>query len=67
MNTAAGNLVLGNPEIECGFFDIEPRREFFDGEHDADTPGESRDTPSPPTMGCPRDRRQTGETDWVVA
>jgi hypothetical protein len=33
MNATAGNLVLGNPEIECGFFDIEPSRELFDGKH----------------------------------
>ena len=33
VNTAAGNLVLGNPEIECGLFDIEPSRELFDGKH----------------------------------
>jgi hypothetical protein len=33
VNTAAGNLALGNPEIECGFFDIEPSRELFDSEH----------------------------------
>ncbi len=33
MNTAARNLIFGNPEIERGFFDVEPSREFFDGEH----------------------------------
>ena len=33
MNTTTGNLVFGNPEIECGFFDIEPSRELFDGKH----------------------------------
>jgi hypothetical protein len=67
MNAAARNLVLGNPEIECGFFDIEPSRELFDGEHVQIHRGSLRDTPSPPNMGCPRDRRQTGETEWVVA
>ncbi len=33
MNATARNLVLGNPEVECGFFDIEPSRELFDGKH----------------------------------
>ena len=33
MNPTARNLVLGNPEIECGLFDIEPSRELFDSEH----------------------------------
>ena len=67
MNATARDFVLGSPEVERGFFDVEPRGEFFDGKHDVDPPGESRDTPSPPNMGCPRDRRQAGETDWVVA
>lgn len=67
VNATAGNLVLRGLEIERGLFDIEPRGEFFDGEHDADTPGESLDTPSPPNMGCPRSRRQSRcETDWVA-
>ena len=33
MNPTARNLIFGNPEIECGLFDIEPRRELFDGKH----------------------------------
>ena len=33
MNPTARNLILRNPELECGFFDIEPSREFFDGKH----------------------------------
>jgi len=24
MNATARNLVFGNPEVECGFFDVEP-------------------------------------------
>ncbi len=33
VNPTARNLIFGNPEIECGLFDIEPSRELFDGEH----------------------------------
>jgi hypothetical protein len=33
MNPTARDFVLGNPEIERGFFDVEPSRELFDGKH----------------------------------
>ena len=33
MNATTRDFVLGSPEVERGFFDVEPRGEFFDGKH----------------------------------
>lgn len=42
-----GILFCGDPEVECGFFDVEPSRELFDGEHVQIHRGSLDDTPSP--------------------
>ncbi len=67
MNTTAWDFILRNPEVECGRLDIEPSRKLFDGKHVQIHRGSLPTPPSPPNMGCPRDRRQAGETEWVVA
>ena len=33
MNATTRDFVLGSPEVERGFFDVEPRGELFDGKH----------------------------------
>ena len=52
MNPTARNLVFGNPEVQCGFFNIEPSRELFDGKHGTDHRGSLPTPPVPLTWAA---------------